>query len=69
MFNNLIEEIELSLAVIAIAIDTYTDAFPIAPAHGKRRFDCGETLAVETIIELVLVALAVRLILSLFVRR
>lgn len=59
MFNNLIEEIELSLATIAIAIDTYADAFPITPAHGERRFDCGEKLAVKTIIELVLVALAV----------
>ena len=59
MFNNLIEEIELSLAVLTIAIDTYANAFPIAPAHGERRFGCDETLAVETIIELVLVALAV----------
>ena len=59
MFNNLIEEIELSLATIAIAINTYADAFPIAPAHGERRFDCGEALAVETIIKLMFITHAV----------
>ena len=59
MGDFLLEGIELGLAAVAIAEQSYTDALPIARMHGERR-TCGLVMqSIGTVIELVAVGLTV----------